>query len=73
MLFLPTRNRDYFSSISEMFCNKRFFWSDVKQFLFRKGLKSNAALTINLHLMGLSPIETSTVIDLVLLLGRYYI
>ena len=36
MLFMPTRNGDYFSNISEMFLNKSF-WKDVKQYLQFKG------------------------------------
>ena len=45
----------------------------IKEFLFQKGLKSNAALTSDLHLTGLSKVATFTAIDLVLLHGRYHI
>ena len=45
----------------------------IKEFLFQKGLKSNAALTSDLHLTGLSKVATCTAIDLVLLHGRHHI
>ena len=36
MLFLPARNTDYFSSTSEMFCNKRFFETKLNNFYFKR-------------------------------------